>query len=305
MGFEACHPAVNFIFFAAVLYGSLSFTHPVFLAIGLLSAYAYSARRCGRRAAAGNLLLLPAAAAYALYYSCFHHFGVTVLGKNLIGNSMTLESLVYGAVIGLRAAAACMWLEAMFRVVSTDKVGCLLGGLSPRLALAFAVVLRLLPRVGQEARKISLARRGIGRGVGQGRLSRRAVNVMGIFSGLITGMIFVLAQEAGSMRSRGSSLRGRTAFRIYRFDNRDRGFVIALFGGITLTAMGGILGVCRMWYNPRLVLRPLGGLGRLTALGYLLLCLLPLALELWRQRRFPGAGEKAVRQNILCRSFPK
>ena len=29
MGFEACHPAVNFIFFAAAIYGAVSFKHPV------------------------------------------------------------------------------------------------------------------------------------------------------------------------------------------------------------------------------------------------------------------------------------
>ena len=40
MGFEACHPAVNFIFFAAVLYGSATFRHPVFLAIAYLCAFA-------------------------------------------------------------------------------------------------------------------------------------------------------------------------------------------------------------------------------------------------------------------------
>ena len=33
MGFETCHPAVNFIFFAAAIYGTVSFMHPVFLAI--------------------------------------------------------------------------------------------------------------------------------------------------------------------------------------------------------------------------------------------------------------------------------
>ena len=38
MGFEACHPAVNFIFFASVLWGSVYFQHPVFLAIGRLCA---------------------------------------------------------------------------------------------------------------------------------------------------------------------------------------------------------------------------------------------------------------------------
>ena len=50
MGFEFCHPAVNFIFFAAVLYGSIAFSHPVFLAIAYAAAFAYSIRRGGRRA---------------------------------------------------------------------------------------------------------------------------------------------------------------------------------------------------------------------------------------------------------------
>ena len=59
MGFEACHPAVNFIFFAAAIYGAVSFKHPVFLAIAYVCAFAYSVKRCGKRAIAFNLFLLP------------------------------------------------------------------------------------------------------------------------------------------------------------------------------------------------------------------------------------------------------
>lgn len=50
MGFEACHPAVNFIFFAAAIYGAVSFKHPVFLAIAYVCAFVYSIKRCGKRA---------------------------------------------------------------------------------------------------------------------------------------------------------------------------------------------------------------------------------------------------------------
>ena len=84
MGFEACHPAVNFIFFAAAIYGAVSFKHPVFLAIAYVCAFAYSVKRCGRRAVIFNLCLLPLILAFALYYSSYHHFGVTVLKKNFI-----------------------------------------------------------------------------------------------------------------------------------------------------------------------------------------------------------------------------
>ena len=80
-----------------------------------------------------------------------------------------------------------------------------------------------------------------------------------LYQTLITWMISALALESDSMRSRSSLLRGRTAFSIYRFDNRDRAFVIALFNCITLTAMGVILGASKMWYNPRIIWRPLAG----------------------------------------------
>lgn len=293
MGFEACHPAVNFIFFAAVLYGSATFRHPVFLTIAYICAFAYSVKRQGKRAAIFNLCLLPLVAAFALYYSSYHHFGVTVLRKNFVDNNMTLESLVYGLVIGLRFAMVCMWLESMFQVVSSDKVVYLFGKISPLLSLFLTILLRLIPRIGLEARRINLAQKGIGRGSNQGNVFQRFGNSLRIFSMLITWMISALALESDSMRSRGSLLRGRTAFSIYRFDNRDRAFVIGLFACITLTVMGVILGASKMWYNPRIIWRPLSGIGVVTAIGYLVLCLMPMGLEIWTEYRFDKEREKS------------
>ncbi len=293
MGFESCHPAVNFIFFAAALYGTVRFNHPVFLAIAYVSAFAYSVRRCGKRAAAFNLCLLPLILAFGLYYSSYHHFGVTVLRQNFIGNNLTVESFVYGLVTGLRFATLCMWLEAIFRVVTSDKVVYLFGRVSPRLSLFFTILLRFIPRIGREARKINLAQKGIGRGSNQGNLFRRLVNCLRMFSMLITWMISALVLESDSMRSRGSLLRGRTAFSIYRFDNRDRAFVIALFSGITLTAMGAILGATTMFYNPRIIWKPLENISAVTAVGYAALCLLPMGLEFWTEYRFQRARREA------------
>ena len=292
MGFESCHPAVNFLFFAAVLAAGAGFTHPVFLGLGYGCAFAYSVKRRGRRGAAFNLCLIPAGLLFALYYSTYHHFGVTVLRQNFIGNNLTVESFVYGLVIGLRFATLCMWLEAMFRVVSSDKVVYLFGKVSPLLSLFLTILLRLIPRIGQEARRINLAQKGIGRGSNQGNIFRRIVNCLRIFSMLITWMISALALESDSMRSRGSLLRGRTAFSIYRFDNRDRAFVIALFSGITLTAMGAILGATTMFYNPRIIWKPLENVSTVTAAGYAALCLLPMGLECWTEYRFQRARRK-------------
>ena len=101
MGFERCHPAVNLIYFAAVLTGMITFQHPVFLAVSFLCAFAYSIKRNGWKALVLDLGLLPFVAAFALYYSSYTHFGMTVLRQNMVGNNMTLESLVYGIVLDM------------------------------------------------------------------------------------------------------------------------------------------------------------------------------------------------------------
>ena len=114
----------------------------------------------------------------------------------------------------------------------------------------------------------------------------------------------VYLQESDSMRSRGSLLRGRTAFSIYRFDNRDRTFVICMFFCVTLTTMGIILGATDMWYNPRIQWNTLDGLESLTAIGYLTFCTMPMVMELWTQYRFyaerkRGAWNDATGQRVF------
>ena len=47
MGFEDRHPAVNLIFFTAVIAGTILFHHPVYLGISVVCALAYSIYRGG------------------------------------------------------------------------------------------------------------------------------------------------------------------------------------------------------------------------------------------------------------------
>ena len=283
MGFELCHPAVNLIFFAAVLVGMITFQHPVFLVISFLCAFAYSVKRNGWKAVVFNLCLLLFVVAFALYYSSYTHFGMTVLHQNMVGNNMTLESLVYGAVLGVIGAGICMWFSCVFSVFTTDKVVYLFGKVSPRLSLFLAIALRMIPRIKKEAKRINMAQQGIGRGVNQGNLWQRFRNSLRIFSMLITWTIDSLTIASESMRSRGSSLRGRKAFSIYRFDNRDRLFVIGLFLCLTLTMMAMLLGQTDMVYDPKIIWTQVNPL---FCIGYGVLCLMPLGLELWTEYRF-------------------
>ena len=286
MGFELCHPAVNLIFFAAVVASMITFQHPVFLVISFLCAFAYSVKRNGWKAVVFNLCLLPFVVAFALYYSSYTHFGMTVLSQNMVGNNMTLESLVYGIVLGMIGAGVCMWFSCVFSVFTTDKVVYLFGKVSPRLSLFLAIALRMIPRIKKEAKRINMAQQGIGRGANQGNLWQRFRNSLRIVSMLITWSIDSLTIASESMRSRGSSLRGRKAFSIYRFDNRDRLFVIGLFLCLTLTMMAVLLGQTDMAYDPKIIWTQVNPL---FCIGYGVLCLMPFGLELWTEYRFQKA----------------
>ena len=256
MGFERCHPAVNFIYFAAVIAGMLLFQHPIFLAVSFICAFVYSVKRNKVKALIFNIALLPLVTVFAVYYSSYTHFGVTVLRQNLIGNSLTLESLVYGVVLGLVVAGVMIWFSCVHSVFTTDKVVYLFGKVSPRLSLFLAILLRMVPRIKKEAKKINTAQRGIGRGVNQGNIFRRLHNCTRILSILITWTIDSLTAASESMRSRGSALRGRKAFSIYRFDNRDRAYVVVLFACLTIILMAVLLQQTDILYNPRIIMTP-------------------------------------------------
>ena len=286
MGFEKCHPAVNFIYFAGVIAGTIAFQHPIFLVISFLCAFAYSIKRNGWKALVFNLVLLPLIVSFALYYSSYHHFGITVLEQNMIGNNMTLESLVYGFVLGIVVAGVLIWFSCVYSVFTTDKVVYLFGKVSPRLSLFLAIILRMVPRIKKEAKKINTAQKGIGRGVSQGNFFQQLKNCIRIFSMLITWTIESLTTASESMRSRGSSLRGRKAFSIYRFDDRDRAYVVGMFLCLTLTAMAVILRQTNIFYDPKIIMTPITAMSFLFYAGYGAFCLMPLGLELWTEYRF-------------------
>lgn len=289
MGFEHCHPAVNMIYFVSVVYGMLCFKHPVFLVISFLSAFAYSIKRNGIKAVVFDAVLLPLTGAFAIYYSTYNHFGVTVIEQNFIGNNITLESLIYGVALGLTVSGVMIWISCIYSVFSSDKVVYLFGKASPKLSLFLSVLLRMVPRIKKEAKKINTAQRGIGRGVNQGNVFSRLSNCVRIFSMLITRTIESLTTASESMQSRGSLLRGRKAFSIYRFDNRDRAYVIGMFACITLTVMGVMLKQTDIIYDPKIIITPITSMSFIFYAGYAVLCLMPLCLEIYTDYRFRKA----------------
>ena len=233
-----------------------------------------------------NLAFILLAFGYALRYASYEHFGVTVLTLNMIGNQITLESLVFGMVNGLIFATVCMWFCCIFMLITADKVVYLFERISPKLSLFLSILLRIVPRIKTRANHIEISREGIGRGIAQGNLWQRFLHLLLLLSILVTWTLEDFVESANSMKSRGYSLRGRTAFSIYRFDNRDRSLVIVFFWCLTLIGMAVMFYQTTIYFDPMIILNPITSMSYVFYAAYAFFLLLPMGLQIVGEYRF-------------------
>ncbi len=291
MRFDSYHPAIQLLFFVGATAAAVTFDQPVFLLISYLCPFLYSIVLNGKRAAVFNLLLIPLMVLYMVIYASYNHFGITNLRSNFIGNQITLESLVYGMVIAGKAASFLMWFSCIHAVVTSDKVVYLFGRISPKLSLFLSILLRMVPRIRDYARKVHTAQQCIGRGLGQGSILRRLRNFFRIVSIVFTWTIENFIRTADSMRSRGYGLRGRTAFSIYRFDGRDRSLVLGMSACFTVVLMGMLLDQTDALYDPRIIVNRITPASAVFYTAYGCVCLLPMMLQLAGEYRFSRMRE--------------
>lgn len=286
MKFDSYHPMINLIYFASAITCTICFRHPIFLGISFICAFVYSVKLGGIKSFFLNLCFTLLAIGYAARYSSYNHFGVTVLKLNFIGNQITLESIVYGLVIGLVIATVCIWFTCIFMLITADKIVYLFGRISPKLSLFLSILLRTVPRIKVRAKRIEISREGIGRGVTQGSILEKILHLFSLISILITWTLEDFVESSNSMKSRGYSLRGRTAFSIYRFDNRDRGLVIAFFWCLTAIGMAVLFNQTNIYYDPVIIMNPITSMSYVFYTAYAIFLLLPLGLQIVGEWRF-------------------
>ncbi|MCH3973356.1 MAG: energy-coupling factor transporter transmembrane protein EcfT [Oscillospiraceae bacterium] len=293
MRFDSYHPGVNLLFFAAVLLFAFTFNQPVFLFLSWTCAFAYSVKLRGRRALLFNLCLVPCAVLFALFYASYNHFGVTGLAVNWIGNEITAESLLYGLALGAMASAVMMWFSCIHVLFSTDRIVYLFGRIAPKGSLLLSILLRTVPRVSAKAKQIAAAQQCIGRGPGQGNFLRRCANACRRVSILITWLLENAVQTADSMRSRGCTLKKRSAYSIYRFDGRDRALVLLLC--VLLTAIGAAAAFSQTFaqYDPIIQFPRMTAASWFFCGAYAFFCLLPMLLQCLQEWSFDRQRKRA------------
>lgn len=311
--FSRCHPLLNFFYFVTVMGFTMFVQHPVFLGISFLAATLYAVRLTGlsRTMKMNFLLTLPGLVIVALLNPMFNHYGVTpLLYIESSGNQVTLEALVYGVVLGCVLFIVIEWFTCYNKVMTSDKFIYLFGRVIPALSLILSMALRLVPRFGKQLTVIRSGQKCAGRDISNAGILRKIKYGMNMLSILVTWALENAIETADSMKSRGYGLHGRTAFSIYRFDNRDKAMGAILLGLFAVFSYGCMKGAAFAQYNPRILLAgfviqqreapvecPVY-LGWLTFLCFALFCFLPLVLDLLEEGAMEQsrrhAGEEAV-----------
>ena len=291
--FADYHPAVSFLYFVLVLGFTMFCLHPACLALSLAGAFCWSVRLKGRQAVWRNLAyMLPVLAVAALVNPAFNHEGATILTYLPSGNPLTLESILYGLAAAAMLVAVLCWFSCYHQVMTSDKFVYLFGRIIPALSLVLTMVLRFVPRFQEQFRTVSSAQKCVGRDLSNGGLTDKVRHGARILSILVTWALESAIDTADSMRSRGYGLPGRTAFSLYRLEERDTAALTWLLGLGFYLAMMTLAGGTRVSYFPKMKLAAPDAWSLSAFLAWGGLCFTPMAAD-WLEERRRKEGAKA------------
>ncbi|MCI6999796.1 MAG: energy-coupling factor transporter transmembrane protein EcfT [Clostridiales bacterium] len=291
--FAQYHPLVNFLYFTLVLVFSMVLRHPLAQGVSLLCACIYAVQAEGQRAVLFCLKwCLPVFLLTALFNPAFSHEGVTILLYLPTGNPLTLESILYGVSAGVLLVTVMVWFMNSSRVITSDKFIYLFGRVIPALSLVLSMTLRFIPKFKSQLAAVVEAQRSIGRDISQGSLLRRMKLAVSVLSIMITWALENAMDTADSMKGRGYGLPGRTAFSIYRLDDRDKSALAFLLLCAFCLVMGTAASAFSFRYYPGIRAGARTPLALSFQLVYAALCAMPILLNAFEERKWKSIHSK-------------
>ena len=291
--FRKYHPLVNFLYFSLVIGFSMVLAHPLAQMISFSCACAYAVQVEGKKAVLFSLKwCLPMMLLTAFMNPAFSHEGVTILVYLPTGNPLTLESILYGLSAGLMLATVMLWFLNFDRVITSDKFIYLFGRIIPALSLVLSMTLRFVPKFKAQMGSVVDAQRCIGRDISQGSLWRRTRIAVTVLSIMITWSLENAIETADSMKSRGYGLKGRTAFSIYRLDERDKMAMVFLGFCGTYLLCGSMISAFGFRYFPSIRYVGLDAASLSFQFVYFALCIMPVVLCAVEERTWRAIHSK-------------
>jgi energy-coupling factor transport system permease protein len=274
-------PGASIAFLGSFAAVAFVYSNPlVLIAAGVAVALAGAAAGAGRAVTASLRLALPLLALMMVVNALTNHRGDTVLVRGwdmpVLGNTdITLESLVAGAVIGLRIVVVVMAFAVYSACVDPDRVLRLLRPVARRSAMTAGLVTRMVPLALSDGARLTEAaalRGPAAAPVGKPVLARR----------LVESSLDRAVDVAATLELRGHSLPSRPQLRRER-SRDDLPLLLSALAILVATLAAAISGAAGFDTFPTVQLEA----GPITVgLSALLIAvaLVPFAVRGWRSR---------------------
>ncbi len=227
---------------ASIATGALIVDHPLLLgALGVsVLAAAYAAGIGSELSRTGRRAILPMLALTVIVNALVSRGGITVFARlgdwGVLGQvNLSVEAVVYGLVLGLRLLVVSLACLLVVCTANPDELLHSLRRFSPRSALTASLTTRLLPVLGEDARRLAEAQRCRPDGGVSGARGRAAV-LRATVSGALERSLDVAAVL--EMRGYGAARRPRRAHVVR--SRHDIAFACSAVGILGLSVLAGL-----------------------------------------------------------------
>jgi len=233
--FDAYHPLTEAVYYLCVIFITMFSMNPVILSVSLVSSV-LTFCLYGKGRARDHIFALMLFLILAIINPLVSHNGATVLFY-LNSRPFTLEATLYGAAAAAMVTAALYRLRLLSREMTSDKVICLTGRLSPKLSLLLSTSLRYVALFKRRWRIIRDSQKALGLFDDENLIDavRGRVRVLNI---LITWALEQGIVTAESMEARGWGSRRRSSYALYRITAADILLILLITGLTAVSALG-------------------------------------------------------------------
>ncbi len=274
---EELHPVTIMIYFLAVTGIAMFCNYPYLLLCSLIGAMIYFIIQNHLKHVKYHFFSLILFLILTGINPLVSHNGVTVLFV-LNDNPVTLEALLYGANASVMILAVLYWLRSFSQIMTSEKILCIFGTFSPKIALILSMTLRFIPLLNEQSRKVSDTQKTLGYYQSDNLID--AIKEKGrILDIIITWILENGIITAASMEARGFGTGRRTSFSVYHIRKEDIIFILSI-----LILSGTVIAAASMQqleitFYPYIQMAGHSFMQSAGLLAYTVLVLLPSVLE--------------------------
>ena len=159
--FSEFDPVAVTVWFFSVTGVAMFCGHPLLMAISLAGAVLFFVVRNGTKHVRSHIFFFLLFAVLALANPLISHNGATVLFV-INDRPVTLEALLYGVNSAAMIVGVLYWFRSLTQIMTSEKVLCVAGTLSPKLALVLSMALRSVPMFARRAKQVSDSQKAMG-----------------------------------------------------------------------------------------------------------------------------------------------